>query len=78
MVSGYTLTTFPNIIHATTTATRSKAKATANNKLKVVHIQRGIGTAQQHRVANTFLSPYVLSNTLSSSEGKAVSALYIL
>ena len=28
MVSGYTLTTFPNVIHATTTATRSKS----NNK----------------------------------------------
>ena len=38
---------FPNVIHAATTATRSKAKATANNKLKVVHIQQGIVTAHK-------------------------------
>ena len=33
---------------------------------------------QQHGVVSTFLSPYILSNTLSPSEGNAVSALCIL
>ena len=35
MVSGYTLTTIPNAIHAATAATKVKAKATtANNNPK--------------------------------------------
>ena len=49
MVPGYTLTTFPNIIYATTAASKSKGKATTidnqQKQQKVVHSQRGKGTA---------------------------------
>ena len=49
MVSGYTLTTFPNAICAVTATTKVKAKATINNKLpqRAVCSQRGIGTAHK-------------------------------
>ena len=49
MVSGYTLTTFPNAIHAVTAATKSKGKSNNNNRQqqtqRVVHSRRGTGTA---------------------------------
>ena len=48
MISGCTLTTFPNAILTATTATKSKGKS--NNKQQQtspVHIQRGIGTAHK-------------------------------
>ena len=35
MISGYTLTTFPNVIHAATAAT----KATTNKQQHAVHVQ---------------------------------------
>ena len=48
MVSGYTLTTFPNAILAATATTKCKGKSNNNkHKMKrVLYIQRGTGTAQ--------------------------------
>ena len=50
MVSGYSLTAFPNAIYATTTATKSKCKS--NNRQqptqRAVHSQQRIGTAQSY------------------------------
>ena len=48
------------------------------SKSKVLYISPLLALQEQHRVASTFLSPYVLSNTLSSSEGNVVSTLCIL
>ena len=50
MVSGYTLAIFPNAIHAATAVTKSKGKSNNSKQTTTqiaVHIQRGIGTAQE-------------------------------
>ena len=44
MVSGYTLTIFPNAIHAATTTTKSNSQQTT---ISQVYIQQGIGTAHK-------------------------------